>query len=218
MANNTVDNNLEQAKVVASKTSDFFVKYKKLIFGAVIVIVLGIGVYFFVQYNNEKKVNEAMNKVAEIEATFNPTASDEAVAANLDEFTAHIKEYGDLSGKAVYLYAGIDAYKLGQYEEAIENFEKYSGDVILEARALCAIADANVCLGNIEKAASQYVEAAGKTDNVFNAIYLFKAGQAFEAVEKFDEALANYNKVLAEYPNTPQGAIVEKYIARIEYR
>lgn len=216
--NNTVDNNLEQAKVVAAKTSDFFEKNKKFIYGALAVIVIGIGVYFLVQYKNEKKVNEAKANLAEVTASFNPSASEEFVAANYDEISAHIAEYGDAAGKAVYLFAGIDAYKLGNYEEAIENLEKYSGDAILEARALCAIADANVELGNVEKAAQQYEAAAAKSDNVFNSIYLFKAAQAYEAVENYEAALADYNKVLAEYPNTPQGAIVEKYIARIEYR
>ncbi len=114
--------------------------------------------------------------------------------------------------------AGICYLHLGQYEEAIEFLDKYSKkDKVLGSLAIGATGDAYVETGNIDKGIAKYLEAADFGKNSFNTpIFLMKAGELYELGGKFTDALKVYERIEKEYPESTEGATIEKYIARVK--
>ena len=53
--------------------------------------------------------------------------------------------------------------------------------------------------------------------NTFSTpIYLMKAGQLYEVLEEYDNALEIYQRIEKEYNNTNEGRAIEKYITRVK--
>ena len=115
-------------------------------------------------------------------------------------------------------YSGIAYLKLGEYENAIDYLGSYKKtDKVLAATATAAIGDAWIELGDMDKGAEYYLEAAGYTSNDFlTPVFLMKAGQVYEAMESFDKALEVYQKIQKEYPDSSEGTTIEKHIARVK--
>ena len=154
-------------------------------------------------------------------AEANFRAQEYALALNGDGnvlgFAQIAKEYGSKAGKSVYLYAGICELQLGNYESALSYLKKYNGkDAILAARALGCQGDAYVGLEKYKEALSSFEKAAAKTDNIFAASYLLKAGIVCEELGNKEKALSFYKKIKDQYPQSIEGYEVDKYISRIE--
>ena len=112
--------------------------------------------------------------------------------------------------------AGVCFLHLGEYESAIEYLGKYSPkDKIIGALAIGATGDAYVELGNLEKGVAEYIKAANYSPNSFNTpIFLMKAGEIYELLGKYNDALKVYERIENEYPTSTEGASIEKYITR----
>jgi len=77
--------------------------------------------------------------------------------------------------------------------------------------------DALVELGRLDEGINRYIEAAEKANNSFNTpLYLMKAGQILEMQQKYAEALKLYERIKNEYPESTEGATIDKYIARVK--
>ncbi|MBE9510061.1 MAG: tetratricopeptide repeat protein [Bacteroidetes bacterium] len=128
-----------------------------------------------------------------------------------------IDDYGiTKSSKLAHYYAGISFLHLGEFEQAIEQLEKFSlDDKMINLVATGAIGDAYLELGEPLKAVTYYEKAATTEDNVFiNPIYLMKAGQVYESQENFQKALETYQKIKDNYPESQEAREIEKYIAK----
>jgi tetratricopeptide (TPR) repeat protein len=223
MANKPTEQELRQQKAAeaVSKTEVFFEKNAKLIYGcvaAVLLIALAILAYNRFILQPQKQKAEAAMFVAE--QTF--AAGNFELALNGDDnnmgFEEIIDTYGNKAGKAVYMYAGACALQTGDYEKAIKYYKKYAGeDKILLARAQAGIGDAYVGLEDYKNALAAYEKAAGTIDNMFAAGYLLKAGQVAEELGDKDKALAFYNKIKDQYPQSAEASDIDKYITRIEF-
>ena len=103
---------LQQEKIneTVSKTEQFFNENKKIIYGALIaVLVIGFGILAYNQWILKPKQAEAMEQMYPAEAAF--AANEFELALNGDGnvlgFKDILDEYGTKGGKDVYLYAGI---------------------------------------------------------------------------------------------------------------
>ena len=54
------------------------------------------------------------------------------------------------------------------------------------------------------------------SNNIYSGEYLLKAGVAYEEMGKNAEALACYNKIKNDYPQSVEAYDIDKYITRIE--
>jgi TolA-binding protein len=87
--------------------------------------------------------------------------------------------------------------------------------VILGPVAQGAIGDAYLEMGEQEKALSQYDKAIAMSDNEMTTpIFLMKAGNLLETMGQQDKALKLYTQVKEKYPETNEGRMVDKFIAR----
>jgi tetratricopeptide (TPR) repeat protein len=223
MANKPTEQELRQQNVAeaVSKTELFFQKNAKLIYGcvaAILLIALAILAYnrFLLQPQKEK----AQAAMFQAEQKFAAGDFELALAGddNIMGFEEIIDTYGAKGGKSVYLYAGACALQTGEYDKAVNYFKKYNGeDKILLARAQGGIGDAYVGLEDYKNALAAYEKAAATVDNMFAAGYLLKAGQVAEELGDKDKALACYNKIQDQYPQSPEASDIDKYITRIEF-
>ena len=209
----------ENIQQTVSKTDEFFKKNKKVILGAVgAVVVVGLAVLAYNKFIYQPKCAEAMQQCYPAEMNFQ--AGEYELALNGDGnvlgFADIISDYGTKAGQAVFMYAGICEYKLGNFSEALDYLKKYNGkDAILAARAESCKGDAYVGLGDINAAVKCFEAAAGKSDNVFAAGYLLKAGIAYEELGDKAAALACYEQIKDKYSSSIEGYDIDKYISRV---
>lgn len=203
-----------------SKTQNFFENNKKrIIYGMGAVIVIAAAIILYHRFVQIPARNEAVAQTFVAEQNFR--AENWEVALNGDGnnlgFKQLIEEYGTRGGEAVYFYAGACEMHLGNFQNAINYFEKYNGkDEIIAARALCCIGDAYSNLEQSEKAVSYYLKAAQRADNMLAANYLMKAATLYESMGNKAEALKNYKLIRDKYPQSPEAYEISKYISRIE--
>jgi tetratricopeptide (TPR) repeat protein len=184
----------------------------------VIVVVAGIAWMARVRVNN--RTEEAQSQMFVAEDYFASDSLNYALYGdgNYLGFIDIAEEYGMTpSGNLARYYAGISFLHMGEFEQAIEYLEKYKKkDIILAPVALGATGDAYIELGETAKGLDYYRRAAEYTENSFYApVYLMKAAQIHELEGDYEKALANYNKIKEEYPESNEGNNIEKYIARI---
>ncbi len=222
MAKNKKDENpqtISNVEQTLSRTEHFLEEnYKSLLIGlGVIVAIVGIGWVGKIYFN--KKNDEAQSQMYQAERYLEMDSLNLALNGdgNYLGFLDIIKEYKfTRSGNLALYSAGICYLHLGKYEEAIEYLDKYSKkDKVLGSIAIGATGDAYVELGNIDKGASKYVEAADFADNSFSTpLFLMKAGEIYELKGNYQEALKVYERIEKEYPESTEGATIEKYITR----
>jgi tetratricopeptide (TPR) repeat protein len=223
MANKPTEQELRQQNVAeaVSKTELFFQKNAKLIYGcvaAILLIALAILAYNrFILQPQKEKAEAAMYQA---EQKFAAGDFELALAGddNIMGFEEIIDTYGAKGGKSVYLYAGACALQTGDFDKAIKYFKKYDGEEkILLSRAQAGIGDAYVGLEDYKNALAAYEKAAATADNMFAAGYLLKAGQVAEELGDKDKALACYNLIKDQYPQSPEASDIDKFITRIEF-
>jgi tetratricopeptide (TPR) repeat protein len=209
----------EKVEQALGNTEQFLVQYKNYLLYGLVAVVLIAGIYFgYKQLYVAPLQEEAQGQMFVAEQYFRMDSL--SLALNGDGsnvgFLQIIDTYGSHAGDVVYFYAGVCQLRLGDYEAAIANLKKYKvGDEIVTARALACIGDAYVQLGDYSTAIDYFLKAANYRDNVYSAGYLLKAGVAYEALQKTDDALKIYLRIKDNYGQTAEGQEVDKYIGRI---
>jgi len=128
-----------------------------------------------------------------------------------------VDEYsGTKAANLAHYYLGLSYLKTGDYEGAISELKSFSSsDVMVSSVAIGAIGDAHMELGEIDDAISYYEKASKNEPNsVTTPYYLFKAGMAYEDNGDFDKASTKYAAIKADYPESYEGKLIEKYLAR----
>lgn len=223
MANKNAKGTQQQEKVIesVSKTEQFYNENKKLIWGCLIgIVVIGLAILGYRKFIYEPKAQEAAAQMYPAEASFINGEFQVALDGDGNNlgFRDIISEYGTKAGKAVYLYAGLSALNLQQYDEAIKYLKKYKGkDPILNSRAFLALGDCYEGLGDTASAFANW-DKATKFDEkmLFNASTLLKMGITYEELGQPDKALECYKKIEDKYPQSIEAYDIAKYITRIE--
>ncbi len=128
-------------------------------------------------------------------------------------------DYGfSKSAKISRYYAGVCYHQLGDHDAAIELLNKFkTDDLLVGAAKYSTLGDAYVELGELEKAISAYKSGIDKYENNFSTpIILKKLGIVYEELGKLEEALSTYRVIEFNYPETPEGNEIKKYVGRVE--
>lgn len=199
---------------------EFIKKYQKILGWAVIIVLLIVfGSLAYAKWIAAPQKEEAKSQMFNAEQMFRAGNFETALNGdgNIMGFAQVAREYGNKAGKAVNFYAGLCELNLGNSDEALSYFKKYkTSDKIMKGRVLCCIGDAYANKGENAQALSYFKKAAAvDADNAFNAGYLLKAGIICEEMGDKDQALKFYKEIELNYPQTPEGADIAKYISRI---
>ncbi len=130
-----------------------------------------------------------------------------------------IDDYGmSKSAKLARYYAGVCYQHLGDYQEAINYLGKFrTDDLLVGAAKYSTMGDAYVEMGDLNKASSAYKTGIEKYKNNFSSpILLKKLGIVYEEQGKLEGALQAYESIELNYPESPEGREIKKYIGRVE--
>jgi tetratricopeptide (TPR) repeat protein len=211
---------LENVEHTLTRTEQYLEEnYKTLLIGLAVIAGL-VGIIWLGSIYLNKKSGDAQAQMFQAERYF-----------EIDSLSLAINGDGNYLGfvdiaqtykmtKAANLakyYAGISYLKLGEYEKAIDYLSSFKKkDRVLAATATGAIGDAWVELGDLDKGAGFYAEAADFSANAFlTPVFLMKAGQIYETNKDYAKALAVYERILNEFPMSTEGSSVDKHIARV---
>ena len=122
------------------------------------------------------------------------------------------------SGNLAQYYLGISYLKKGEFEKAIESLKSYDAeDDITGAIALGGIASAHWELGHTDEALSFFKKAADWDQNNFTRpLYLMKTGLVYEFNKDYKSALAIYQEIKKDFPNSTEARDIDKYIGHAE--
>jgi tetratricopeptide (TPR) repeat protein len=216
--NEKIDPGFEAVENALSRTEQYIEENKKslsIIVGAIVLVVGGYLLYTRVILAPKEK--EAQSQIFRAEQYFEQDSFLLALEGDGDAlgFIDIIDDYGmtNTANLAQY-YAGVSYLRLGEYENAIEHLKKFdSNDKLVSVIALGALGDAYVELGEINKAVTFFVKASNKSKNDFtSAIFLKKAGLAYEALNNYKKAVLMYEKIKKLYPNSEEARDIDKYI------
>jgi tetratricopeptide (TPR) repeat protein len=209
---------------VYSKTERYIEENKKsilIIFSAIVVLVGGyfLWKYWYVAGQEE----EAQKAMYHAEMYFERDSLDKAINGSGEGenrqagFLDIAEEYSVTNaGNLAEYYLGISYLRKGEYQNAIDHLEQFdSDDQIVSSVAIGAIGDAYMELKNLDEAIAHYLDAAKNNKNNFtSAIYLKKAGMAYEDKGNYSEAIKVYEQIKKDFPKSSEARDIAKYIAR----
>jgi len=213
--------NLQDIESALTKTEQFFEDNQtKIIYGVGIIILLVVGYLAFTRFYVRPHGKEAQSQMFMAEKYFEKDSFNLALNGdgNYLGFLDIIDDYSiTKEAKLARYYAGISYLHLKQYKEAIDYLNHFkTKNIILGPVSQGVKGDAYLELGDQNKALSQYEKAISLSDNEMTApIYLMKAGKLSETMNKPEKALEFYTKIKEKYPDTTEGRLVDKYIARV---
>lgn len=216
-----IDTSVPDGAEVLDKIQVSYEKNKNIINGVVIAVVLAVAGFFgyqklYAEPNNEKAASMMYfaNKYMMADSVDRALNGDGQHAGYLKV----INKYGGTdAGNLSKYYAGVCYLKKGDNKNAIKYLEDFNGKgTLVEYSAWGALGDAHMNAGNTDKAIDFYKKAGGKKDNPLHApIYLFRAGLAYEKVNKPDEAKKLYKQIRDEYPQSQEAGKVVKQLAML---
>jgi tetratricopeptide (TPR) repeat protein len=212
---------LKNVEETLTKTERYLEEnYKSLLIALGVVVIL-VGFFWLGKLWLNKRNDEAQSQMYQAERWLEMDSLKLALNGdgNYLGFLDIARNYGiTKSGNLAKYSAGICYLHLGEYQDAIDQLNKYSTkDKVLGSLAFGAKGDAFIELGNLDKGVSLYIEAAYISKNSFNSpLFLMKAGQIYEMQQKYTDAMKIYERIQNEYPESTEGKTVDKYIARVK--
>ena len=215
------EKNTEMGSVI-TRSEEFIQKNQKTIIICIVaVLVVVLAVFGLRKWYFQPREVRAAEEMFAAEQWF--AQGDYEKALNGDDtfrgFLSVIDNYGSTkAGNLAKYYAGIANLRMGNYDEATKWLGKYSGkDTFTKPLAIMAQGDAEMELGNTDKAVSLYVKAAKADDNYITApTAWFKAGLGYLVLGNNNEALNCFNTVKHNYPESTEWQDIDKYIGIAE--
>ena len=216
------DKNLEGIEQALTRSEQFIEDNQKLLtyilIGIVLVLLIVIGGnrYYLKPLNEEAAANMFYaERFFEIDS-FNLALNGYGTYPG---FLDIMDDYGiTKSARIARYYAGICYHQLGDYEAAIKYLDKFrTNDLLVGAAKYSTMGDAYVELGELEKATGAYQKGIDKYKNNYSSpIILKKLGIVYEEMGDLEGALDAYRTIELNYPDTPEGREIRKYIGRVE--
>ena len=216
------DETLVDIVEVRDSAQSFVDNNQQLIFGALVALVLAIGGVF--AYNNfymKPRQVEAEEQMFRAQEQFEQDSFALALTnpgGGYMGFLDIIDSYGGTAaGNSAKYYAGISYLNLGKYEAAVDYLQQFKAKgSITPIMKYGAMGDAYSELQDFDSAMKYYKKAVGESENDFlTPYYLKKVGLLNERNGNFAEARKAYQEIQDNYPDSPIGRDIEKYITRV---
>lgn len=189
-----------------------------VVVGVIVVIFLSfIGVKnFYIQPKNE----EAAVKMAFCVENFERDSFNLALNGDVtnDGFIDIIENYGiTQSADLASYYAGVCAYKLNDFDAAIDYLKKADLTSINYAPvSLGLIGDCYVAKDDLKTAIDYFNKASEYNNEMTAPIYLKKAGLAYEKLGNNGKAVQCYQTIKDDFAKSQAANDIDKYIVRAQ--
>lgn len=192
---------------------------KVVLYGAAAIVIIVVSVVGLTWLTSSRNVTAAERMASAVRAwesgdyrtALEGTETFLGLADIVDDFGS------TASGNLARYYAAEAHFRLGEYDQALELFRDYDKDSNhLGAAALAGEAAVLELKGEHAEAASVYRRAASIFESdVTSPAYLMKAGRAFEAAGRRDDAARVYREVRDDYPESEEARDIEFFLARV---
>ena len=188
---------------------------------AIIVIVIASWAYINNRQTNSEKAATELGKVFKIYDQAASDAKQYTIAINgqpdrgIMGLKSVVENYGGTdSGELARLYLANCYYTLGQYDEALSHYDKFSGgDNLLQASALAGVGGCYEAKKEYSKAATNYENAASKASNPsITPEYLNEAGRCYGLAGEKSKAVELFKRLKQEYPTSTFAREADRYI------
>jgi TolA-binding protein len=181
---------------------------RKIFIGVGIIAALIIATFFYI--NHRKKVNdEAEIKLTAAMSMYDQGKYQDAMDGDSTHTFIGFKEIvnefgGSENGQTAKFYLADCQYNLRDYDNALKNFEDYSGSKdILKASALAGIGAVYEVKNDLKKAAENYEKASKvNKDLSFNSEYIFYALRCYSHSGDKEDAKRLYSTLKNDYPKS----------------
>jgi tetratricopeptide (TPR) repeat protein len=207
--------------------AEFYYETNKKYINYGLFAMLAIVVLVMVYINNHRKDEEkATTELGKIFHVFDAAASDKtqyAIAINgqpergIMGLKTIVDNYGSSeSGNKARLYLADAYFNLGQYDDALKQFDSYSGgDELLSASAIAGKAACYEAKRDYKTAAQTYEKASSMVSiHGTAAEYLNLAAIDFGIAGEKEKAVALLKKIKKEYPATTFAREADRYITQ----
>jgi tetratricopeptide (TPR) repeat protein len=205
-----------------SRLENYVDDHKKTITTVSIIVALLVGGFATFKYwyipSQEQDAEMAMRRAQNYFAADSVNKAIKGDGAN-PGFQEIADQFGwTPAGHLANYYLGLCYYQNGNYQQAIDNLEKFNAhDVLISPTAVGVEGDAEMQLNNTDKAIEYYMEASKRSDNDYTSpLYLKKAAQAYEVKGDYTNALNIYQTIKTQYFNYAEANDIDKYIARAQ--
>jgi len=214
--------NLKEVESALTRTEQFLESNSKLI-GIVVgsIVVVAVGYLGLNKFYLQPRKTEAQEQMFMAQNYFEKDSFNLALNGdgNNPGFLDIIDDFGSTdAGNLSNYYAGVSYLNMGQFEKAIDYLKRFdTDDLLLGPISVGAQGDAQLELGKTDKALDLYTEAYKMNDNELTTpVYMLKAGELLESMSKQAEALKIYEVIKQKFPESTEGASIDKYIARVK--
>lgn len=210
---------------VGGSAQDYLDQNQNKLIGILAALLVVVGGYLAYKYLiKAPKAAEASQVIVKAQDYFKRDSFALALTSNDGSYEGMLEiidNYGGTpAGNLANYYAGISYLKLGQFEAAIEYLEDFNSEgQVLPITKFGAIGDAYGELGQLDQAASYYKKAIAQDDNDFlQSYYLKKLGLLYEKEGDFANSAAAFERIKKDFPLSPDGADIDKYLSRVQAR
>jgi len=181
---------------------------KRVGMAAGIVVILVIAVFLYIS-NRKTKNEEAETKLSMVITLYQQGKYQEAIngdpAAGIVGLNEIVSNYGSTnSGQTAKFFLGNCFYNIKDYDNALKNFDDYSGNNdLIKASCISGIGAVYEAKGDLKKAAEYYEKSVTvnnelliNQDNLFNAIRVYSQIGDKESANKL------YKQLKKEYPKS----------------
>lgn len=213
---------LQEDKLVTSyyKFNQLYEKHQsKILIGLGAIAVIVVAVLFWTN-KMEQENQEAAEQLAKVLPIYQQGNYQQAIDGKEGTDVKGLKniadEYGSTeNGESAKIFLANAYYYLGNFEQALEYYEDYSGEIdIFKATAYAGIAGVHAAKDNPKEAAQYFKKAANVTDNnPMNPDYLLKAGINYINSDNNKAAKELLTKIKSEYDRSQAFQEADKYLA-----
>lgn len=215
---------LENPEVLAERIGrgEAFLKQNSKILGGVIAVAIAlIGGILFFQINNQNQNEKAQAEMFQAVYFFEQDSVDFAINGDgiNKGFLSIVEDYPRTdAANLAHFYLGSIYLSQKNFQDALTHLENFSSDdYLVQSKAYSLVGDANLEMGNFDKAISSYTKAARTNENKFTTPkYLAKLAVAQEEAGKTADAIATYAEIEEKYYESFEYSAARKHKARLE--
>jgi tetratricopeptide (TPR) repeat protein len=208
------------------KATSFYYENKRYVsYGvtALIVLVAGAVIFYNTRTGNNEKAAAALGKIISIydAGAADPNQYKNAIAGvperNIMGLKAVVDNFGGSdAGEMARLYLANAYLYTGQYDDAIKQFDSFSGgSSMLKASAYAGLAAAYEGKKEYGKAAPEYERAAETVKGASEAPeYMNGAGRCYGFAGEKEKALTLFKRLKKEYPTSSFARDADRYISQ----
>ena len=204
------------------QATTFYNEHKRIIsigITALVVVVAGLFIYF---RNRSENSEHAITELAAVYHFYDngqyQIAVDGVPERNIAGLKSIVDNYGNSPGGDLARFYLANAYfQLGNYDDALKQFEDFSGNYeLLAVSRLAGIAACYEAKG-MHREAAEYFERAGTKDakDLGAAENLDAAARNYALAGEKEKAIELYRKLKKSYPTSSFAREADRYIAQL---